>query len=235
MLDFRCRILASSLQLEDRTEQFRFAMDPMTKKRDAKRQAILDTAYQFFRTQGFDQTSVSEITAKVGGSKATIYSHFPSKEELFVECMMAATEAYIEEIVTLFDASGSDPNIVLREYAARVLSFTCSPDIVAVRRLLIAEANRFGIGKLFYAKITVLRAQVAALLARFMATGALRPEDPRLAADYLRALLEAELVEPLLLHARETPDEKEIKLAADRAITVFLQVYAPTAIESSKY
>ena len=52
------------------------------KKRDAKRQAILDTAYRLFRTQGFDRTSVSQITAEVGGSKATIYSHFPSKEEL---------------------------------------------------------------------------------------------------------------------------------------------------------
>ncbi len=209
-------------------------MGYMTKKRDAKRQAILDTAYRLFRTQGFDQTSVSEITAEVGGSKSTIYSHFPSKEELFVECMMAATEAYIEDIVTLFDTSGSDPNTVLREYGVRVLGFTCSSDTVAVRRLLIAEASRFGIGKLFYAKITVLRAQVAALLARFMAIGTLRPEDPRLAADYLRALLEAELVEPLLLHAREAPDEKEIKLAADRAITTFLQVYAPTAIEPSE-
>ena len=49
------------------------------KKRDTKRQAILDTAYRLFRAQGFDKTSVSEITAQVGGSKATIYSHFPSK------------------------------------------------------------------------------------------------------------------------------------------------------------
>ena len=45
--------------------------------------------------QGFDKTSVSEITAEVGGSKATIYSHFPSKEELFVECMLAAAENYV--------------------------------------------------------------------------------------------------------------------------------------------
>ena len=65
------------------------------RKSDSKRQAILDTAYRLFRAQGFDKTSVSEITAEVGGSKATIYSHFPSKEELFVECMMAAAENYM--------------------------------------------------------------------------------------------------------------------------------------------
>ena len=65
------------------------------KKSDSKRQAILDTAYRLFRTQGFDKTSVSEITAEVGGSKATIYNHFPSKEELFVECMLAAAKNYM--------------------------------------------------------------------------------------------------------------------------------------------
>lgn len=134
------------------------------KKRDTKRQAILDTAYRLFRTQGFDKTSVSEITAQVGGSKATIYSHFPSKEELFVECMMAATEEYILNITTLLDASGSDPRTVLREFGTRLLNLICSSEIVDVRRLLIAEANRFGIGKLFYAKVTALRAHVAVLL-----------------------------------------------------------------------
>ena len=74
------------------------------KKSDIKRQAILDTAYRLFRTQGFDKTSVSEITAEVGGSKATIYSHFPSKEELFVECMLAAAENYMAGTLKHLDA-----------------------------------------------------------------------------------------------------------------------------------
>jgi len=196
------------------------------KKRNAKRQAILDVAYRLFRTQGFDKTSVSEITAQVGGSKATIYSHFPSKEELFVECMMAATEEYIVNTTTLLDTSGADAGTVLREFGRRLLSFICSSDMVEVRRLLIAEASRFSIGKLFYEKIAALREYLAAILSRFMAKGVLRAENPQLAADYLRALLEAELWEPLLLHARETPNEKEIDLVVERAITIFLKAYA---------
>lgn len=197
------------------------------KKRDAKRQAILDTAYRLFRTQGFDKTSVSEITEQVGGSKATIYSHFPSKEELFVECMMAASEDYIENVVTLLDASGSDPSTALREFGKRLLSFICTPEMLATRRLLIAEAGRLGIGKLFYEKITALRTQVAALLSRFMEAGALRADNPELAADYLRALLEAEIYEPLLLNAREdTPGEAEIDLVVERAVGAFLSAYA---------
>jgi AcrR family transcriptional regulator len=202
------------------------------KKRDAKRQDILEMAYRLFRTQGFDKTSVSQITAQVGGSKATIYSHFPSKEDLFVECMMAAVDDYITEIVAQsiaqMHASASDPSTVLRDYGASYLNFVCSPDIVAVRRLMIAEAARSGIGKLFYAKITAMRAHVVAFLSQLMATGALRADDPQLAAEHLRALLEAELLEPLLLHARDDlPSENEIALVADRAVAAFLRAYAP--------
>ena len=199
------------------------------KTRDAKRQAILDTANRLFRTHGFDGTSISEITAQVGGSKATIYSHFPSKEELFVACMTAALEEYIAGAVAKLDASGTDPGAALREIAANILNFGSLPDMVAVRRLIIAEAGRSGIGKSFFTKTVAMRTHVAELLAKFMASGALRPDDADLAASQLRALLEAEVFEHLLLHVREhSPDQKEIELAADRAVTTFLRAYAPT-------
>lgn len=199
-------------------------------KRDAKRQAILDTAYRLFRTQGFDRTSVSQITAEVGGSKATIYSHFPSKEALFVECMTAAAEDFIgwiaEQAFIQQDAADSDPGVVLREYGVRYLGFVCSADIVAARRLLIAEADRSSVGKLFYAKLGELRGHVEAFLSLFMETGKLRQSNPRLAAEHLRGLLEAEIVEPLLLRARDgSPDAKEIVQATDRAINAFMRIY----------
>jgi hypothetical protein len=43
-------------------------------------------------------------------------------------------------------------------------------------------------------------------------------------------LLEAEILEPLLLHVREAaPDEEETALAARRAVAAFLRAYAPAA------
>lgn len=204
------------------------------KKRDAKRQAILDTAYRLFREQGFDKTSMAQITAEVGGSKATIYSHFPSKEELFVECMTTVVGEFITQIaaqsIAQLDATETDPSGVLREYGAGYLGLICSPDIVAARRLLIAEANRSGIGKLFYAKIAAMRSHVVAFLSRLMTSGALRPDDARLAAEHLRSLLEAEILEPLLLQARDDfPGKEEIALAADRAVAAYLRAYAPSS------
>src|ERR1017187_10860870 len=135
---------------------------------DRKRQMILDSAYRLFRTQGFDGTSMAEIISQVGGSKATLYSHFPSKEELFVECMMAALENYMSDTLKHLDASRSDPEAALRNFGTSVLNFICSPEQVEVRRLMIAEAARSGTGKLFFDKISAVRSQVSSFLATCM-------------------------------------------------------------------
>jgi AcrR family transcriptional regulator len=199
-------------------------------KNDSKRQAILESAYRLFRAQGFNGTSMADITSQVGGSKATLYSHFPSKEELFVECMMAALQNYMSDTLKHLDASRSNPQAALRNFGTSVLNFICSSEQVEVRRLMIAEAARSGTGKLFFEKISALRAQISSFLAACMASGLLRRDDPDLAADHLGALLEAEVLEPLLLHVREAaPDKEETALAARRAVAAFLRAYAPTA------
>lgn len=198
------------------------------KKSDIKRQAILEIAYRLFRAHGFDKTSMAEITAKVGGSKATVYSHFSSKEELFVECMMAALENYMPDTLKHLDASRADPCTALLNFGSSVLNFICSSEQLEVRRLIISEAARSGTGKLFFDKITALRAQLATFLAACMASGSLRRADPELAAEQLGAMLEAEMLEPLLLQVREdSPDERETTRAARRAVDAFLRAYAP--------
>jgi AcrR family transcriptional regulator len=198
------------------------------KKSDSKRQAILDTALRLFRSRGFDKTSVSEITAAVGGSKATLYSHFPSKEELFVECMMAAAENYMAGTLGHLDASSADPAVALFDFGKSYLDFICSPDQLEIRRVMIAEAARSGTGKLLFDKITALRMHVSAFMSTCMTSGTLYGHDPVLASDHLGALLEAEILEPLLLRVREgSPADSEIVLATRRAVAAFLRAYAP--------
>jgi hypothetical protein len=93
---------------------------------------------------------------------------------------------------------------------------------------MIAEAARSGTGKLFFDKISTLREQVSAFLLACMASGTLRADDSDLAADHLGALLEAEILEPLLLQVREdAPEAEEIALAVKRAVAAFLRAYAP--------
>ena len=50
----------------------------MRVKTEEKRQAILEEAAKAFQELGFERTSMSEICARVGGSKATLYNYFAS-------------------------------------------------------------------------------------------------------------------------------------------------------------
>lgn len=60
----------------------------MRVKSEAKRQAILAVARESFTRHGFETTSMSAIASEVGGSKATLYNHFSSKEALFEAVML---------------------------------------------------------------------------------------------------------------------------------------------------
>jgi AcrR family transcriptional regulator len=48
------------------------------------REKILDIALELFSTQGYDKTSLREIAERLGFSKAAIYYHFASKEDILL-------------------------------------------------------------------------------------------------------------------------------------------------------
>ncbi len=197
------------------------------RKSDQKRQHILDTAYRLFQSKGFANTSMSEITAEAGGSKATVYNYFPSKEELFVECMTHVNDRYFEGIFgSLQDMQGELPAALL-EKGKEALRYLCTPDMLASKRQLIAEAERSGIGKLFYKKMDGYMGELAAILRRAMDEGQLRQGDPLLAARQLRALLEADIVERCLMGAHKAPPSAvAVSRAAEDAVATFLAAYA---------
>ncbi|MBV8646827.1 MAG: TetR/AcrR family transcriptional regulator [Paludibacterium sp.] len=196
-------------------------------KGNAKRQAILDTAYRLFLELGYDNTSMSEITSQVGGSKATLYHHFASKEELFVACMTAAIDKHVAGALASLSTDSADMVSVLQRFGENFLQFVCSSDMIAVRRQMVAEASRLGVGKLFFDKIRTIANHVAVFLDACMASGKLRRGDAMLAANHLRGLLESEILEPMLLQALEPwPDEAEKNASAKRAVDAFLRAYA---------
>ena len=205
----------------------------MRKKSDEKRQYIIDTAYQLFRASGFEKTSMAEISAKVGGSKATLYNYYSSKEELFVDCMLDLAEHYLEDIFSSMHDPKMDLQTALHGFGEKALRLICSPEMLDARRLMFAEAERSGIGKMFYEKISSWQEEITGFLARSMDDGKLRQCTPLLASLQFRALLEAEVFEPCILSVRELPlNEETIKNAVDHAVDTFLRAYAPTDISS---
>src|SRR5215469_17491093 len=52
------------------------------RKKQRTRELIRDTAVRLFMERGFDQVTIAEIARDADVSEATVFNHFPTKEDL---------------------------------------------------------------------------------------------------------------------------------------------------------
>ena len=64
----------------------------------ARQRAILEAARRRFLRFGPRKTTMDEVAREAGCSRATIYAHFGSKEDLYASLLRADWEAFIEEV-----------------------------------------------------------------------------------------------------------------------------------------
>ena len=107
----------------------------MRRRSESKRQAIIDVATEVFREHGFEQASMAEISARLGGSKATLYSYFPSKEALFLKVVHRFAESFMRG---LFSELGPavDVTASLRSFGERFVEFIGDPKMILVLRVM---------------------------------------------------------------------------------------------------
>lgn len=205
----------------------------MRTKSPARRQTILAIAAQTFRELGYERTTMCEIRTRVGGSKATLYSYFASKEELFFAVIAADLEADVEAIYGCLDPAADHVAVALRALGEQLLRALYAPCALAIRRLIVAEAGRSDLGRLCYERGPKRgHARLAAFLRALMGQGRLAEADARVAAWHLYGLLEAELLQRALLCPQEPVTEVDLAGAADRAVAVFLAAYGPAGERS---
>jgi len=198
----------------------------MKVKTEAKRLAILKAASEVFQEVGFERASMSDIRARIGGSKATLYNYFPSKEKLFFEVMHEATTHELEETVGALNAEATDLKQELLHFGKRFVSALYSPEAMAVGHLPIAESRRSESGKLSFERaILPLEKQVAEFLKKVMKRGELRNADAQIAAIHLLSLLESEFMQRALLGVLKSVKLEAINAAVRRAVEVFLSGY----------
>jgi AcrR family transcriptional regulator len=98
-----------------------------------RRDQILVTAVQLFRTRGYDRTSLREIAATLGLSKSGLYHHFPSKDIL----LASLVDPLLDDLSTLLrdypDVLGRSEQ---RPFLARYL------DILLAHRSVVSLIGR---------------------------------------------------------------------------------------------
>lgn len=113
------------------------------------REMILETALELFSIRGYEATSVSQIVDAVGIRKASMYSHFKSKQEILDELVRVGLEKYNERSI-FSQANWDDPNFtrdkqnitpddVLKMILKQVKYIIHDPQISKMRKLLTVE------------------------------------------------------------------------------------------------
>jgi AcrR family transcriptional regulator len=194
--------------------------------RDERREAILRIAHEAFLTDGYAATSMSEIARKVGGSKATLYNYFSSKEELFTAVVDEKCQD-IQEMVFDAQMAMDDFAKVLTQLAERFVHAVLQDDTIATFRLITAEAARFPeLGRVFYSSGPQRsKDRLADFFARAVADGDLKPRDPRIMAGRFFELCKGELHQRKLWGMRPDPTNAEIRAHVADSVDVFLAAY----------
>ena len=117
-----------------------------TNRSEAKTEAILKGAIKEFLAHGYAGSSMDKIAKAAKVSKATVYSHFGDKENLFNAVMQDLVKDKFKTIMGLDKPQSleKNPKLVLSEMATRMLENSKSDrtfqDFI---RIIIGESGRF--------------------------------------------------------------------------------------------
>lgn len=194
------------------------AKDRRAQRKELRREAIIEVARASFLEHGFAASSMSTIAAACGGSKTTLWSHFPSKEALF--------EALVDRLVGSFsDALGEalltgDTEAALRRFGRVFLAKILSDDALALKRMINSEAQRFPmLAVAFYERGPApVRRRLSSYIRSEMEAGRLREGDPELAARQFLSLCQGGCFSDVIWHRGGAPGstpEQDVDTAVD--------------------
>jgi TetR/AcrR family transcriptional repressor of mexJK operon len=204
------------------------AQDPRTRR---TRAAIVEAATTLFLQHGYQGTSTDDIAGLAAVSKRTVYSNFGDKERLFTEIILGitVTAEQLADELTAELVHAEDVPAALHDVARRLLQAVTRPMVLQLRRLLIAEAERFpDLARDYYrnAPGRVLSSLVTAL-GSLAERGALVVPDPQRAAEHFAFLvLGATLDRAMFEGEQSVPSNPELQRTADDATRAFLAAYS---------
>ena len=198
--------------------------------RDSRREAILDVAEGVFVEQGFSAASKSEIAARLGGSKGTLYNSFKSKDELFEAYVQRRCVLNLDEIYVM-QAKGETARELLMRLGVAFVRKVLSDDNLRHFRLIMAEAQRSPeIGRAFYEAGPLKGAErLAARIEEWVAAGEIETDDPLLAAHHFLALCQNRHFKARLANYAPELTPKQIEAEVTAATDVFLRAYGARA------
>jgi AcrR family transcriptional regulator len=187
-----------------------------------RRRSILAAAWKVFLERGYANASIDAVVELAGGSKATVYQQFGSKEGL----LGALVTEGAEELAHLVHELPLDGELdqSLRAFGHGYLNLIMRPDRLALFRLTVGECGRVPeIGDVFY---RTGPQTVAKYMTEFFrdvaATGLIEAADPERIANQFIHALRGDLYLQVVLNPTRRPTESELNRHIDFVVDSFL-------------
>lgn len=152
---------------------------------------LVEIAAAMFLERGFDATTIDAVAEAASIGKATLYARYKDKSELFAAVLQRQVDRWMTVNLPALPQPGEPAGDVLLAMARRMVAASLSPESIAIKRIMIAQATRFpALAQLVHREgWQRLNAALAAMLRGFSAEGQIRVEDPELAADLFLSLV----------------------------------------------
>ena len=194
---------------------------------EEKRSEIVQVATELFDELGYDRCSMATISDRLGGSKATLYGYFSSKEELLRAVLQCEVASDFDRLMHEFHESDD-----LRDSLIKLgIAFSrkrLSALPVANIRSVVNQPPGSTMGKEFYEEI--IRPAFEDFAGRFkklMDEGRLRQADPWVALMHFKGLNDWDLFERRIMGAISGPEDVDVERVATLAADAFLKLYGP--------
>lgn len=196
----------------------------------AKRRSILAAAEEAFLAARYDSVTMDEIAEMSRVSKQTVYTHFGTKDQLFVELVTAMTREAGDTVWAESAVPDTAAHIspTLERVLTHQLALVLSPRLVRLRRLVISEVSRFpDLARAVFEqgpRRAIMTLEI--LLRELDARGWIQTPDPAVAAEQLNWLvMGAPTNAAMFLGDNVAPTPAEQKAHIRDAVAVFLAAY----------
>jgi AcrR family transcriptional regulator len=194
---------------------------------EQKRDEIVRIASEVFEELGFERASMATISERLGGSKATLYGYFPSKDDLLKAVISHQVITHADRMIREFPADPDDLRSSLVKLALAYLDKRTSSLPITNIRMVANQPAGSTMGKEFYeATIRPAFERLANCFKELMEQGKLKRADPHLVVMHWKGLADWDFFERRLLGVIQEPNPKELKQAAEEAADAFLKLYA---------
>ena len=186
-----------------------------TNKSEAKTEAILKGAIAEFLKGGYAATSMDKIAKAAAVSKATVYSHFGDKENLFNAVIQDLVKDKFQTVIDLDSAQSleQDPKVVLSMMATKMLNDAKSDrSFLDFIRIIIGESGRFPELAQAYVK-SVVKPTIEILTKYFKSHPALELKDPEATVRIMMGSLIYFVMLQEMMHGKDI-----IPLESDRLV-----------------